>query len=549
MRNLANIFTRSLALLALASGLAGCDIENDIPYPIVDGAITAFEVEGQCDANGAAGGTSTIDNAKREVSLYVDDTADLRNIKLKRIEVTNDAEVLPASHSVMDLSRDLELTLRTYQDYVWTIKATQLIKREIEVEGQIGNAVIDDFSRIVIIYVSSKTNVSALKVTKFSLGGQHGTVYPDPTKTATFNFSDELRFFVKEACAPDVIKEWRVFVYQTEEALQPSASARTSDMGTTVISGVRPNGVVPEIKYKEAAASSWITVPDILVQFPSSTTYQAELDGLKSDVKYLYSVSFGSQSPMEGEFYFQGEQLPNADFEQWSKSGKLYMPWAEGGTSFWDTGNRGATTVGDSNSTPTEDTPSGSGFACNLLSKYIVLKFAAGNIFTGTYLETDGTNGVLSFGRPFGSRPSKMSFDYKYHPEKINKIGDSSMDYLKGRPDSCQVYIALADWDGDVYNGRTAEYRGKTFPFIVRTRPSERHLIDLENDPNIIAYARMVKGEDVGTWTHETLKLKYRSDRTPKWIVVVATPSKFGDYFTGGDGSLLNVDNVKLIYE
>lgn len=32
--------------------LCGCAIKDDIPYPIVDSAITAFEVEGQCDATG-----------------------------------------------------------------------------------------------------------------------------------------------------------------------------------------------------------------------------------------------------------------------------------------------------------------------------------------------------------------------------------------------------------------------------------------------------------------------------------------------------------------
>lgn len=60
----------------------------------------------------------------------------------------------------------------------------------------------------------------------------------------------------------------------------------------------------------------------------------------------------------------------------------------------------------------------------------------------------------------------------------------------------------------------------------------------------------MTKGEDVTDWTHETLTLNYRNtDRQPKWIVVVASASKFGDFFTGGETSLLNVDNFRLIYE
>ena len=89
----------------------------------------------------------------------------------------------------------------------------------------------------------------------------------------------------------------------------------------------------------------------------------------------------------------------------------LHNPWKEGSVSFWDTGNRGATTVGASNSTyGTED---GRTYA-NLQSKFIVIKFAAGNIFTGAYLKTDGSNGILSLGRPFTGRPTKLQFDYTY---------------------------------------------------------------------------------------------------------------------------------------
>ena len=34
--------------MGMVLSLAACAIENDIPYPIVEGAVTAFEVEGQC---------------------------------------------------------------------------------------------------------------------------------------------------------------------------------------------------------------------------------------------------------------------------------------------------------------------------------------------------------------------------------------------------------------------------------------------------------------------------------------------------------------------
>lgn len=555
---------RSLLVIVLISQAFSCDIKDDIPFPILESAITAFSVEGQCGETGSGEGSSVIDNSAKEVTLYVDDTADLSSLKVTRMEVSNGATIVPdekaaagfptesftapTEGSILDLRSGATFILRTYQDYPWTVKATQVIRRDVEVEGQIGNAVVDPDSRTAVIYVSEKVNAKTLKVSKFSLGGQHGSVDPDPTAFATFDFSTERKFQVKEAWE-NVSHEWRVYVYETAEQIQPTATSSTSANGSTLISGQRPNGVMPTVNYKEATASDWITVPDFLVQLPTATTYQVELQSLKSEVKYLYSVSFGSDEAKSGEFYFVGEQLQAADFDAWSRSGKVYQPWAEGGTSYWDTGNKGATTVGESNSTPSDDSPSGNGFSANLLSKYIVIKFAAGNIFTGTYLETDGTNGILGWGRPFSSRPSRMTFDYKYRTAKINKIGDSSLDYLKGRNDTCCVYIVLADWEPEVYDGRVNEYKGKSYPFIAKTRPSERHLIDPKNDPNIIAYGQLSRGDDVTSWTKGSLKLEYFSDRTPKWILVVATSSKFGDYFTGGDGALLNVDNFKLIYE
>jgi len=47
-----------------------------------------------------------------------------------------------------------------------------------------------------------------------------------------------------------------------------------------------------------------------------------------------------------------------------------------------------------------------------------------------------------------------------------------------------------------------------------------------------------------------TIKLDYRDvTRTPKYIVIVAAASKYGDYFTGGVGSTLYLDEFEFIYD
>ena len=288
----------------------------------------------------------------------------------------------------------------------------------------------------------------------------------------------------------------------------------------------------------------------------NGTRYTAEVTGLTPGTTYEYQVTAGTNTTNIQTFTtVAAQQLDNASFDQWhiQGSGKnaLYLPWAEGGTQYWDTGNHGATTVGASNSTYVTE---GNRTFANLQSKYIVIKFAAGNIFTGEYVETDGTNGVLNFGRPFKAFPTKMRFDFKYKTSLITRTGgdwkDAYGDYitrqlyegLKGRPDSCSVYVALGDWT-------PTDYKGKTCSYLIRTRASALHLMDM-NSPNLIAFGQMTCGEDVTQWTTKTIDIEYRvRDRQPTTIIVVASSSKYGDYFTGGEESLLQVDNIELLYE
>lgn len=562
---------RPLLYILSALTLASCAIKDDIPYPTVESEITAVEVEGQCDETGNGFAAATIDKATRTVHLYVNDQVDLAHLHVTKIETNNGAhviardtirfasEVFPSQGTTVDARHSgfylnfndpQSITLRTYQDYEWTVSVTQVIAREVEVEGQVGNAVIDPNTRMVIIYVNESQNLAAIKVKKFSLGGIHGSVEPDPTLDETTDFTTERRFYVRTGWS-ELVYPWVVYVYTTAATVEPTAEATTTAKGATLISGSRPNGVTPVVEYKAEDDATWTKATDL--RFPTATTYEAELTGLKSDVKYVYHVVFGETVTEDQTFYFIGEQLENSSLDEWHIEGEgtraLYCPWAEGAEAYWDTGNHGATTVGASNSTYVDE--DGRRYA-NLQSKYIVIKFAAGNIFTGKYIETDGSNGVLSFGRPFSSRPSKMQFDFQYKTSVITRNGGewkeqwgqyinrAMYEGLKGQPDSCNVYIALGDWTPETYKGETCSY-------LIRTRPSALHLMDM-NDPHLIGFANMTCGEDVSTWTTETLDIAYRNDRTPTTIIVVASSSKYGDYFTGGEESLLKVDNFKLKY-
>ncbi len=558
--------------------LTSCAIDDDVPYPIVYGQITEFEVEGQCGEDGGATFSTVIDKDAREITLYVCDTVNLAALRVTKLTLSgttynpdveyDDAptvkpdpvacdnpekfptgsfrEPTKGQNTVVDFRKPVKFTVHTYQDYEWTVTVKQVCQHEIELENQVGKAVIDDFQRNIIVYVGRNQDLRRIKVHKFQIGGPHSVISPNPLKTETYDFFDVCRFIVQTGWGE--IQAWTMVVYQTDAAVEPTASAFPRNTNIT-ISGDKPNGVTPEVMYRRANENSWTTAPQSAMQL-TSTTYAVTISGLLPATKYIYKVKVGDTELDEQETTtLANQQLPNASFDEWSNdasNAKLLFPWGQGSTSFWDTGNRGATTVGNSNSIPTDDTSTGKGKAAYLESKYIVIKFAAGNIFTGTYLKTDGTNGILGFGRPFTGFPTRMTFDYKYKTAEITRIGDDNYAYLKGRPDTCQVYIAL--WH--VEDDDLEEYNGEKYPKIIRTKPGAEQSLFSFNDPRIIAYAQMSKGQDVTSWTTETLTLNYKNTTlAPTHILVVASSSKYGDFFVGGVGSTLSIDNIQLHYD
>ena len=46
------------------------------------------------------------------------------------------------------------------------------------------------------------------------------------------------------------------------------------------------------------------------------------------------------------------------------------------------------------------------------------------------------------------------------------------------------------------------------------------------------------------------IDIKYRdTNRKPTYILIVASSSKYGDYFTGGEGSTLYLDELELSFD
>lgn len=534
------------------SFLASCAIENDIPYPQIVGSITAFEVEGQRGPEDNEGTTAAVIDANaRTVTVYVNDSVDVRELKITRLALDprdaalvvdsalcDDAEHFPFSHFAsldsipvssntrVDFSNPVNMTVRTYQDYVWKVTVEQIIKRTVDV-SRMNSVVLDANSRNVIIYVASDVDLSNVQINRLDLGGEFGEVRPNPADVHDFTSSQQ--FYAKLAWE-ETWTSWNVFVYHSDGSGDDSSSSsgETFAMVTSAtVSGTCTSGSNVEVEYKEQSASDWQRVTATV----SSTTYTARLTGLKGSTTYTYRPVINGTAGAEKTFTTAAEQqLENGSFEQWSNDGDIAIPNAAGGT-FWGTGNPGAASFIGNLTTQTNDAVSGT--AARLESKWAVIKLGAGNLFTGDFT-LDGTHGKLNFGRPFTSFPTALRLYYKYTPATIDRIGDDSLESLRGKSDTCHIYVALSD---------------KSEPYVIRTRPSERQLFN-KNDANIIAYGEFLSAETQSSYKQITIPLDYRAtNRTPKYIVIVCAASKYGDYYTGGAGSTLFIDEMELVYE
>ena len=103
---------------------------------------------------------------------------------------------------------------------------------------------------------------------------------------------------------------------------------------------------------------------------------------------------------------------------------------------------------------------------------------------------------------------------------------------MSGKTDIGQVQVMLTDWSS---------------PFRVST--ADGQFVNPLTDEGIIAYGTMDLNA-TESYQQFTLELKYRDTvRVPKYIVIVAAASKYGDYFTGGVGSTLYLDEFSFIYD
>ena len=171
-------------------------------------------------------------------------------------------------------------------------------------------------------------------------------------------------------------------------------------------------------------------------------------------------------------------------------------------------------------------------------SAFGIGKFAAASLYTGKFNKLQGADGaVIDFGQPFTARPTQLHGYFQYTSAKINYVGKdtpASANIVKNQTDDiCSIYIALTTEAKTVDNT------------VVST------FVNWETDPAVVAYGELPASDCVTTngWKEFTIDLKYHNLTTkPTHIIIVCSSSKYGDYFTGGDGSIMYVDDLSLVY-
>lgn len=317
-----------------------------------------------------------------------------------------------------------------------------------------------------------------------------------------------------------------------------------------VIEGHTPGAeTVYSFQYRKKGEEAWSqNIPAVL----SGQTIKSDvLKGLTPGTTYEYRILEDTKiSNMICEVTTEeASVLPNSSFENWHQDGKTWYIYGSDETMFWDSGNEGATTglaagFGSNMTTQSEEYVHSGKYSVCLKTNEVFGVIAAGNLFVGDFIGTEQTTkGILGWGRAWNTRPLALHGYVKYSPSAVEN------DRLPEGKDEGIIYVAVGDWPGADYN--------KQWPVVIRTANPDTDLFYPEKGytgEGIIAYGEMVlKGEVQGSdngLLEFFIPLDYRStERIPTSIILVASASRYGDYYIGAKNSVMWLDDLELIYE
>ena len=355
-------------------------------------------------------------------------------------------------------------------------------------------------------------------------GNGNVTVKVDPT-TNKYEYTFTIGKLEKD-CSLSA-NAWSKFAYFTAADI----SGTTADMAL-------------KFQYRKKGEEAWTDVAakpddknyitDKITGLTPATTYEYQLVGTTNETTSI--IGRVATFTMETNIVLQ-----NGGFEDWHQNGKIWYAASKdvfnAGHYLWDSSNPGGGAFGFNPTTGDASVKRTGSYSAKLESQYAVVKFAAASLYYGRFGKLIGTTGaIIDFGQPFKSRPTALHGFYQYAPKNIDNVGEKqpANTVKKGDMDICSIYIALSKKKYTVDN----------------TNPST--FINFESDENIIAYGELPAADCVNTngeWKEFTINLKYKNiTDKPAYLIIVCSSSKYGDYFTGGKGSCLHLDDFELLY-
>lgn len=526
-----------MTLLTSLLFCASCTFNNNMSFPQLQGQITAFAVEGQKSV--------TIDAEKQTVDVVLQETADINALKVLDFAISDKTTTDDTPGSVVDLSEPMSLLLKTYpgQEYVWKISAVQPIERYVRCSGLI-EAVFDAKNQTVAVYVVDKQALEDIVFEAMKLGPETSQIVSTTghDSSTSGQVTKDVTFPMTLDCT--LAREFKVLYNGTESVWTMTCiqkaiqnEIKTVDAWTyhAVVSGDYNGEGTPYFEYRQAADQNWTRFDEVSV---NGVTVTGDITGLVEGTEY--AVRLVSEGVVGAEAKFTTDtpvQLPGMGLNDWyygGSNGKTWYPYAEGDASpCWDTANAGVSSLIDNTTVPEYEHKVEGEAAAKMVSSYAVVKFAAGNLFTGKFAKFVSFTAFLDWGIPFTSRPYSLKGWYDYRPGLVDNVDKSKYPEMLGNPDYMHLQVVLV----------ADEAAG---PVVVdSSKPGKP---DFKTDPRVIAHSEIISNVDTGGYIEFELPLEYRDSRTPAYAIIVASSSHRGDYFTGAVGSTLYVDGLSFEY-
>lgn len=322
----------------------------------------------------------------------------------------------------------------------------------------------------------------------------------------------------------------------------------------TTGTGVSTEGITFQYRVKtdtqtEADGTTWNDITTTL----NEGTYTSMLTGLSPTTTYEYRLANSDGETIGNIKEFttseddNNESLYNSGFENWYESSRIWYAASQNDVSnktyVWDSSNPGSGSFGYNPTTGDSDIKHSGNYSAKLETQYAVVKLAAASLYYGRFNRLVSTKGAkIDFGQPFTSRPISFKGYFQYAPVAIDKVGGNQPANTvgKGDTDICSIFIILSKGTYQVDNTDTS------------TLLTEEKV---KNTDQFIAYGELPASECVSTngqWKEFNIPLKYKENafgEQPTHLIIVCSSSKYGDYFTGGVGSTLHLDDFELIYD